>query len=174
MATTDTINIDFHLLDAGEPNILAIVDTSTWGFIESKTAAIEIIVPGSTTIRRYTFHKSRSNIFNSSNLNLSPIGVISPLADGIYKIDVIGAHGNCKHKDILKTDATKLKFYEIYASLGRGKDEETKRKKRILQDIDLLIRSAEALVSRGELKEGMYNFKQAVKDINSYIECETC
>ena len=44
MALLDTINLDFQVLSTGDPKILAIVDTSVWGFIEDKPAIIEIIL----------------------------------------------------------------------------------------------------------------------------------
>ena len=174
MAILDKINLDFQLYSKLDPKVLIIMDTSVWGAIEDKTAAIEIMTPGSTKVRRFNYVKNKTNVFNSSNLFLSHIGEYKDLADGIYRVDIFGAHGHCKHRDILKTDKAKLELYKMYASLGRNNDEETKRKKSILQDINTLIKSAEILVSGGNLSEAMYQFKQAVKDIKNYNECETC
>lgn len=150
------------------------MDTSIWGAIEGKNAAIEIITPGSIKVRRFNYLKNKTNVFNSSSLLLSPVGEYQDLADGIYKIDVLGAHGHCKHRDILKTDKVKLELYKIYTSLGRNNNEEVIRKKKIIQDINTLIKSAEILTSGGNLSEAMHQFKQAVQDIKNYNECETC
>ena len=149
MALLDTINLDFQVLSTGDPKILAIVDTSVWGFIEDKPAIIEIITPGTTSPKVYNFVKGKSNIFNSSNLLLSPVGEYNDLVDGIYRISVKGSPDtNCKHRDFLKTDKVRKELAEIYVSLGIDNDKETIEKKRIIQDYDLLIRAAEYSVTR--------------------------
>ena len=175
MALLDTINLDFQVLSTGDPKILAIVDTSVWGFIEDKPAIIEIITPGTTSPKVYNFVKGKSNIFNSSNLLLSPVGEYNDLVDGIYRISVKGSPDtNCKHRDFLKTDKVRKELAEIYVSLGIDNDKETIEKKRIIQDYDLLIRAAEYSVTIGQLKKGMNYFKEAVRYIKNYNECENC
>lgn len=175
MALLDNINLDFHILSTGDPKILVVLDTSVWGFIEDKPAIIEIMTPGSTKVRTYNFVKGKSNVFNSSNLLISPVGQYNDLVDGIYRISVKGSPDtNCKHRDFLKTDKARLSLAKIYISLGFEDDDKTKEKKQTIQDIDLLIRAAEASVSRGKLKKGMTYFKKAIQYLNDYNDCETC
>ena len=174
MAILDKVNLDFHVFSTGDPKVLVVMDTSVWGFIEDKNAAIEITLPGSTKVKRFNYLKSKTNVFNSSNLLITPIGEYKDLADGVYRIDLFGAHGNCFHRDYLKTDKAKLEMYKIYSGLGIDNSDDTKRKKKIIQDIDLLIRASEGLVSRGQLKKGMMFFKEAIKKINDYNQCKDC
>lgn len=174
MAILDNIRLDFQVLNTGDPKILAIIDTSVWGFIEDKVAAIEIILPGSEKVKRYTYIKNKTNIFNSSNLQRSPVGVYNDLPDGIYKIDIIGAHKNCFHRDFLKTDKVRTELAEIYISLGFDNDKSTIDKKKKIQDFELLIRAAENSAKLGKLKKAMSYFKKVVQYVKDYNECETC
>ena len=168
MAILDNINLDFQVLGTWDPKILVVIDTSVWGFIEDKPAIIEIVIPGSTQVRTY-------NVFNSSNLLISPVGEYKDLADGIYRISVKGSPDtNCIHRDFLKTDKIRTEIAQIYTSLGYNNDEETKKKKTTIQNYDLLIRAAEYSVTIGKLKKGMNYFKKAVQYIKDYNECETC
>lgn len=175
MALLDTINLDFHVISTMDPKVLVVMDTSVWGFIEDKPAIIEITPPGSTNTKKFTFVKGKTNVFNSSNLLLSPIGKYNDLSDGIYRISVKGSpDSNCMHRDYLKTDRARLELSKIYISLGTSNDEGFREKKGIIQDAELLIRAAEASVSRGNLKKGMMYFKKAMHILNNYNECENC
>ena len=175
MALLDNINLDFQVLSTGDPKILVVIDTSVWGFIEDKPAIIEITPPGTTKVKVYNFVKGKSNVFNSSNLLISPVGQYNDLSDGIYRITVKGSPDtNCKHRDFLKTDKARLELAKIYVSLGFEDDEKTKQKKKTIQDIDLLIRAAEASTSIGKLKKGMAYFKKAVQYLKEYNDCENC
>jgi hypothetical protein len=175
MALLDHINLDFQVLSTGDPKILVVIDTSVWGAIEDKPAIIEITPPGTTKVRIYNFVKGKSNVFNSSNLLISPIGEYKYLVDGIYRVSVKGSPDtHCKHRDFLKTDKARLELAKIYVSLGFEDDDKTKKKKQTIQDIDLLIRAAEASVSIGKLKKGIAYFKRVVQYLKEYNDCETC
>lgn len=175
MAITDKIHIDFQLFSTGDPKLLVIVDTSIWSFIEDKPAIIEITPPGTTDVIVYSFLKGRSNIFNTSNLNLSPISVFNDLPDGLYKITVKGSPDSfCKHRDILKTDAVRLELYNLYASLGLDKNELDDEIYKKIKDIKLLIEAAEALVSIGQTHKGVKLLKRAMDMLTKYEECKEC
>lgn len=175
MAVTDKIKIDFQLFSSGDPKLLVIVDTSIWNYISNKPAIIEIIVPGEEDPIVYNYLKNKNNVFNTSNLYLSPIGVYSDMPDGIYRVTVKGSPDSfCEHKDFLKTDKTRLELYTIYTNLGldvNKLDEEVYRK---INDIKLLIESAEAYVSVGKIYEGAKLLKRAMEDIESYNNCNNC
>lgn len=175
MALLDKINLDFHVISTGDPKILVVLDTSVWGAIESKPSIIEITVPGSEEVRIYNYVKNKSNVFNSSNLLISPVGQYNDLDDGIYRITVKGSPDtNCKHRDFLKTDKARLELANIYIALGFDNTKEVTEEKKTLQDIDLLIRASEALVTKGKLKRGLSLYKMAVQKINDYNRCENC
>ena len=173
MAQLDTINLDFQVLSTADPKILVVIDTSVWGFIEDKHSIIEIVTPGTEKIVTYSFVKGKTNVFNSSNLLLSPLGVYNDLPDGIYRITVKGSPDtNCVHRDFLKTDKARLELDELYINLGTDITRKNIELKQELLDIDCLIRAAEALVRRGKLKKGYSFFKKAIRYINDYKECE--
>lgn len=175
MGILDNIRLDFQVLSTGVPKILVILDTSVWGFIEDKPSIIEITPPGTEKTRTYNFVKGKSNVFNSSNLFTSPVGEYRDLEDGIYRITVKGSpDSNCLHRDFLKTDKARLELNKIYIDLGFDNDKEDQDRKQTIQNINMLIRAAEASVSRGKLKKGMSYFRTAVQDLNNYNECETC
>lgn len=175
MAVTDKINIDFQLFSTGDPKLLVIIDTSIWSFIEEKPAIIEIIVPGTTQPIVYSFLKGRANIFNTSNLHLSPIAVYNDLPDGLYKVTVKGSPDSfCKHRDILKTDKTRLELYNLYTSLGLEKNDIDDDVYKKIKDIKLLIEAAEALVSIGQIHKGLKLLKRAMDKVNNYKECNDC
>lgn len=175
MAILDTVNIDFQMISSGDPKTLIVMDTSVWGFIEEKPSIIEIVVPGSQTPKIYNFVKNKTNIFNSSNLLLSDVGVYNDLNDGIYKVTVKGSPDTIKkERYFLKTDIADLELDKLYLDLGFDNTEEIKALKKKIQDIELLINAAKALVKRGNLKKSHMFFKRAVEDINDYNECKTC
>ncbi len=67
------------------------MDTSIWSFIENKPAIIEIIPPGVVDPIVYNVAKNKTNIFNTSNLGMSNIGVLNDLPDGVYKVTIKGS-----------------------------------------------------------------------------------
>lgn len=175
MAVTDKVEVDFQLFSTGDPKLLVIMDTSIWSYIEKKPAIIEITVPGSEKVITYSFLKGKANVFNTSNLYLSPIAVYNDLPDGVYKITVKGSPDSfCKHRDVLKTDKTRLELYELYTSLGldiNQLDEETYKK---IKEIKLLIEAAEALVCIGQVHKGLKLLKKAMEMLKKYKECKDC
>lgn len=175
MPVTDKINIDFQFFSTGDPKLLVIVDTSIWSYIEEKPAIIEIIPPGTKQEIVYSFLKGRTNIFNTSNLHLSPIGVYNDLPDGLYKITVKGSPDSfCKSRDILKTDKTRLGLYNMYISLGLDNNSVDKEVLKRIQEVKLLIEAAEASVSLGYSRKGEKLLKRASDRLKKYEECKEC
>lgn len=175
MPTTEKIHIDFQLFSTGDPKLLVIVDTSIWSFIEDKPSIIEIQVPGKEETLTYSFLKGKNNVFNTSSLYLSPIGVFNDLPDGLYKISIKGSPDSfCKHRDVLKTDKVRLELYKIYADLGldiNNLDEAVYKK---IREIKLLIEGAEALVSIGKTYRGVKLLRTAMKKVEDYNNCKDC
>jgi len=175
MAALTNINIDFQVFGTNDPKLLIVVDTSTWGIIQDKPSIIEIIPPNSTKMITHTFEKGKTNIFNSSNLYLSPVGVFNELSDGIYQIAVKGSpDSNCKHRDYLKIDQTQAELDKLYISFGFTENEKTKEKRREILEIESLIKTAEAYLRRGKSHEANNFFKRAIKYLENYNNCNTC
>ena len=175
MSITDKVNIDFQFFSTGDPKLLVIVDTSVWSFIEKKPAIIEITPPGTDKIVTYNFLKGRTNIFNTSNLLLSPVDVFEDLPDGIYRVTVKGSPDiHCKHRDILKTDRIKLELYKLYISLGFDGDSRDKETLGRIKEIKLLIEAAEASNTLGKTHKSLKLLKKAMEYLKEYERCKGC
>lgn len=175
MASTEKINIDFQLFSVGDPKILTIIDISTWSFIESKPAIIEITVPGATKPSVYNLAKNKANVFNTSNLHMSPMGVYNDLPDGVYKVTIKGSPDSfCKSKDILKDDKTKLELLKLYASLGLEGQLRNEEEDELLKRNKLLIDGANAALALGKSNIAEQRLRTASENLRRYSECESC
>lgn len=172
MAILDNVNLDFHVLSTGDPKILVVMDTSVWGFIEDKPSIIEITLPGSTVTRTYNFVKGKANVFNSSNLLITPVGEYKDLADGLYRISVKGSpDSNCKYRDFLKTDKIKLLIGDLYLEDYYTCQDIKNNKLSILRNIKLSLDAAEILALKGNTKEALIEFKDVYSRVRDYIKC---
>ena len=175
MAALENISLDFQVFGTNDPKLLVVVDTSIWGIIEDKPSIIEITPPNTTKMVTYTFEKGKTNIFNSSNLLLSPVGVYNELSDGIYQITIKGSpDSNCKSRDYLKTDQIQAELDNLYISFGFTENEKTKEKRRQNLEIESLIKTAEAYLRRGKTYDATVFFKRAIKYLDNYNNCKTC
>lgn len=173
MAITDTINIDFQHLKSSDPKVLIIIDTSVWGVIENKRAVIEIITPGATKPVTYIFAKNKSNVFNSSNLYLSGTDSQCDLPDGLYKITVKGSPDKyCKFRYILKDDITRLKLYNLRASLGFEDEYKDSDLKDVIKKSKFYLDTANAAIVVGKPKKAMTFLTAASEILDKYENCK--
>jgi hypothetical protein len=172
MAILDKINLDFQALSAGDPKVLVIMDTSVWGAIEDKPSIIEITVPGSTKVRTYNFIKGKSNVFNSSNLLISPVGEYKELADGLYKIKLKGSPDSyCKERGFLKTDKIRLLIGDLYLEDYFACEDIKDNKIKVLRDIKLDLDAAEIQAAKGNIKEASKGLASVYSRVRDYIKC---
>jgi len=172
MAILDKINLDFQALSAGDPKILVIMDTSVWGAIEEKSAIIEILVPGSEKLRTYNFVKGKSNVFNSSNLLITPIGEYKDLSDGIYKITVKGSPDTyCKERNFLKTDNVRLLVGDLYLEDYFACQDIKDNKMKVLRNIKLDLDAAEIHAAKGNIGEASKGLASVYTRVREYIKC---
>lgn len=172
MAVLELTTIDFQVISTGNPKYLIIFDTSIWGSIANQPATIEIIPPNKITPVVSIFEKGKTNVFNTSNLLLSTIGCYENMPDGLYSITVKGPTStNCKQRYFLKTDKLQLELYKLYASLGIDNSSDNIEKKKTIQDIDLLLRSAKANVVLGNNVEGVKRHSRAIQYLKKYNTC---
>ncbi len=154
----DKIKIDFQILDSKDPTILSIYDTSYWQLIEGKPSIIEITTPGASSPVVNTFTKNSINNFNSINLGLSCLScediILEELPDGIYTIVVKGSPDNFnKEKLYLRTTKLQLELDKIYIKANLLDKTSSKDLLDKLNWIGLLLRSAEANLRYGNLKQ---------------------
>ena len=81
-------------------------------------ATIEIDVPGFGTVVK-PFSVNDFNIFTTSNLGISPVGVYEPLPDGVYRLkySVAPAYLNFVEKSIVRVDRLQEKFDNAFMKL---------------------------------------------------------
>lgn len=114
------INLDFDIIDSGNPYYLSLYDTSNWGPIKEKQAIIEITRPGEESPVTFIFDKTSVNVFNSNKLEEAciedcDIPELFKLSDGLYTITLKGSPDKFyKTKLHLKTDCFDLELSKIF------------------------------------------------------------
>ena len=171
MSKTDNPKIDFEILNIARPTKLVIADSSLWGFIEEKPSVIEIIPPMKDIGVSHYFNKNQNNIFNSSNLYLSEVGLTTDLPDGVYTITLKGSDCHEVSKYYLRTESIEIRLAKAYLQtdfLDNSKDTEIKD---FLSEIRSLIAGANSAVKFGELVKGTQILSKANEYLKNYEQC---
>ena len=175
------INIDFHVLSNHNPKYLLVIDTSTWEAIEDKPSAIEITVPGFKNPVSHYFDKGGVNIFQSINLglNCSDCEITEEdfldLPDGVYTITVKGSPSHFQEtKYFLKTDLIKQSLDKVFVKFSIGCETPCKDTVDGIQNIDFLIKAAEANTRLGHICEDQELLDKATKEIKKLKNCKSC
>jgi hypothetical protein len=161
------IDIDFYILETGNPRTISIFDNSNWLYSENLPAYLEIKVPGSKKVRTYSFIKNAINTLNSHNLGLSCLSAdctdeeYVDLPDGIYCITLkSGYEGIEETKYYLKTDQFELKLAEKVKNSTEDDIEVDK-----LYKIYWYLQKAKAETKLGYWKEADRYFTEAQKQL---------
>jgi hypothetical protein len=125
MGEVGKINIDFYILETGEPRTISVFDNSDWLYSENLPSYLVINTPGSKKDRVFSFKKNAINTLNSHNLGLSCLkGDCTDenyvdLPDGIYTITLKSGYKDIEEtKYYLKTDTIEIKLAEKVRSKG--------------------------------------------------------
>lgn len=172
------ININFDVF-SNSPQHISVMDLSDWIYAEEKPSYIEIIVPGSSKPKTYSFKKFKINSFNSHNLGLSCLSAncqeehFVDLPDGIYTITVKSGFENidCK-KYYLKTDRFELEYNKVLVKEGRTDSDDIFIKAMI--KIRFLLDVAKSHASSGNFVESNRYLQEAKKILKKYVECKDC
>lgn len=171
MSYTEKISVDFEVIKTDNPKILAICDTSIWGVIVDKPAIIEITTPMAEKPQIDYLDKKSINVFNTSNLKLSPLGQYNYLPDGVYKIVIKGSPDTFnKTRYYLKTDALQLKIDEMHIDYGFFNDV---GKKELFQYY-ITLKAAESVTRLGRIEEGLKYYNQVRENVEAVLECKDC
>ena len=175
------VNIDFQVITNNNPKFLIVIDTSDWGILEEKPSAIEISVPGFKESISHYFDKGKVNIFHSINLNLNCPGCdikesdYLDLPDGMYTITVKGsAEKFCVTKYFLKTDLIRYSLDKAFINFSIECESPCKDFINKIQEIDFLIKAAEANTRLGNPCEAQELLDRANKEIKKLNKCKTC
>lgn len=175
----NNIEIDFEIYDTLDTKTFIVLDNSNWENLENKPSIIEIILPGKIdpVVR---FYDKGVNKFNSKRLFLNCDTCnhsFEDLPDGIYDITVKGSPDIFnKNKKYLRLTKTKLDLSEIYASYGLecfNNDKDIKNKFNHINEINFLLRSAEANVRRDNVSTAQKLLFKAQKLIKKH-NCKNC
>lgn len=174
------INIDFQVYDSRDPKEFIVIDTSKWEHLSKKTAIIEITLPGESK-PVVNYYDKGVNIFNSQMLYLNCDSCnksFEDLPDGIYIITVKGSPDKFNNsKNYLRTTKTRLELDSLYVSSVSdcfNSDEDKKRRVEKLNEIEFLLRSAEANTRLGNNQTAQELFFKAQKIINKTAKCKNC
>lgn len=165
---TKNIDIDFQVLKTGDPKLLIVCDTSEWSIIENKAAIIEITLPTGKLVTHY-LAKEKNNVFNTSNLYLTSVGVLQALPDGVYQITIKGSPDTYyKTRNYVKTDKLQLEIDKLYLTtdlLGTVRD---KVLRETLDNIQFMVSASEAATRRNEIKRAEQYYKEAKRLMDDY------
>lgn len=180
MPNIGRINIDFQVIDSGDPKILMIGDFSDWAHIVNEPAVISITMPGAANPIQYNFVKNNINGFNSNTLGITcDVGCNEPdyldLPDGIYEICLEGSPNTFrKMRYYLKLDSTRLELDKQIVKLGFKYSEDYDKKRQHLELIDWLLTLASSSTRLEEIPEASEYFQEALKMLEKYKDCKTC
>jgi len=94
---------------------MAVVDASVYS-VAPVTPKIDITVPGFNVVT-LTFSPNQLNLFNSTNLNLTPVGAdTTSLPDGVYTLKYYTTTDNVT-KNIMRVDVLQEKFDGAFMKL---------------------------------------------------------
>lgn len=177
------LNIDFQIYDSRDPKAFILLDTSEWLYIKDKPAIIEVIVPGEKNPAVRYLSKNAVNILNASHLNLicetcDEKNSDIELPDGIYDITIKGSPDTFrKNRKYLRTTKTQLDLDNLFIQLSLecyNNDSDIKAKINKVNEIQLLLKSAEANVRYGNNSVAQDLLFKAQDIIKKSKKCKDC
>jgi hypothetical protein len=136
-------------------------------------ASIEITVPALGTFIR-PFSVNDFNIFTTSNLGITPVGVDQPLPDGVYRLkySVAPAYQNFVEKSIMRVEQIQEKFDGAFMKLDMMEcDRAIKTQAKVdLNSIYFFIQGAIAAANNCADVEAIKLYNQADMMLNNFIK----
>lgn len=180
----EKIQIDFQILDTGDPRVLMIADNSVWGRIDNKTKIIEIVLPGGDPSKdgdvvTHYYQAHQINAFNSFSLGITCDTTCDAeymnLPDGVYTITVKGSPDTYKLTKLwLKTDNTQLELDKLFITYYNACGENNKCFKDLIFDIQMLLDGARASVRFSDVCKGQELLYRAQELIERVRRCKKC
>lgn len=171
--------LNFNIVDTHDFKTLGVVDTSWYNpDITVETPTIEILPPGYTVAASPYFMIKALNVYNSNGLGITRAsceGDLVDLPDGLWKI----RYSICPNdklfieKIFLKIDKFKCKYSQVFLSLDLeniSKESEV-RKRKTLEEIELLITGAVAAANDQNAKLASDLYKKANNMLATFGDC---
>lgn len=169
------LKLDIIVVPTYNVNNLAVMDASVYPDDPPLVsgATIDIDVPGFGLVS-LPFYIQELNIFTSSNLGISAVGVSEPLPDGIYKLkySIAPSTVNYVNKTIMRVDQLQEKFDEAFMTLDMMEcDRAIKTQSKVtLTTINFFIQGAIAAANNCAEVEANKLYTQADKMLNNFIK----
>jgi hypothetical protein len=169
------LKLDILVFPTYDINVLGVLDASTYPTAPPSVTnpTLEINVPGFGSVFK-PFNVNSLNLFTSSNLGLSPVGVNQPLPDGIYhlKYTVEPAYENFVEKSIIRVDKLQEKFDSAFMKLDMMEcDRAIKTQSKVdLNTIYFFIQGAIAAANNCATNEAMKLYNQADKMLDNFMK----
>lgn len=178
MSQLDPI-LDFNVLCVTDLRNFMVADLSLWKHLETEPSYVDIKTPGRAEAVTLNWEKGKVNIFNSSNLGITPttsVDALITLPDGLYHICVYICEG-CKFrvdKYYLRTVHTQLQLDQALIKLDLSKcSKESCYLDKILEANQLLL-SAHANAKDGNYTEAVADYDTAKELLDEILECDDC
>jgi hypothetical protein len=170
-----TLNLDFLVVPTYNTLTLGIIDASIYPTNPPNVTSptIEITPPG-FDVAIIPFNVDDYNVFTSSNLGITAVGVNQPLPDGVYhiKYSIVPAFENFIEKSIMRTDRIQERFDEAFMKLNMMECDGAIRKqsKETLSSIYFFIQGAIAAANNCAIVEANKLYKQADRMLTSFMK----
>jgi hypothetical protein len=180
MAEIGNIEINFQVIDSGDPKTLLVADFSSWKVIKELPSYIEITLPGARNPVITSFNKQKINGFNSLSLGTSThincTENFQDLPDGIYNICVKGGRDgqHSFHRYYLKKDKFQNDLDEVWIKLDLDYSVFNKELRESLLIIEGLLRAASAATRKGFIPQAKNFFNLAKGRLDAHKECKNC
>lgn len=170
-----TLNLDFLVVPTYNTLTLGVIDASVYPTTPPSVTSptIEITPPG-FDVAIIPFNVDDYNVFTSSNLGITAVGVNQPLPDGVYhiKYSIVPAYENFIEKSIMRTDRIQERFDEAFMKLSMMECDGPIRKqaKETLSSIYFFIQGAIAAANNCAIVEANKLYAQADRMLTNFMK----
>ena len=169
------LSLDILVIPTYNSKTLGVADASVYPTNPPVVSAptIQITVPGFNTFA-LPFNVNDFNIFTTSNLGITPLGVDQPLPDGVYRLkySVAPAYKNFVEKSIMRTEQIQEKFDGAFMKLDMMEcDRAIKTQSKVeLNTIYFFIQGAIAAANNCANAEATKLYNQADRMLNNFLK----
>lgn len=169
------LKLDILVIPTYSSTTLGVADASTYPTDPPSvsSATIEISVPGFGTVFK-PFSVQDFNVFTTSNLGITEVGVVQPLPDGVYRLKytVAPAYENYVERSIMRVEQLLEKFDNAFMKLDLMEcDRAIKtQSKVVLSSINFFIQGSIAAGNNCAENEAVRLYNQADTMLNNFIK----
>ena len=169
------LKLDILVIPTYNSKTLGVADASVYPTYPPVVSAptIEVTVPGFGTFS-LPFNVNDFNVFTTSNLGITPVGVDQPLPDGVYRLkySVAPAYANFVEKSIMRIEQLQEKFDGAFMKLDMMEcDRAIKTQSKVdLNTIYFFIQGAVAAANNCADDEATKLYNQADRMLDNFLK----